>query len=80
MPENIDAVRELILQDSHVTYREVESSLGISSTSIHSILHEHLAVKKNLTNAQKEVCVNWCKKMLEKYDDGASKDICKSHR
>ena len=40
-----------------------EASLGISATSIHSILHEHLAVKKicfrwlphNLTNAQKRL-------------------------
>ena len=38
--ENIDAVRRLIMQDRHVTYREIKASLGISSTSIHSILHE----------------------------------------
>ena len=44
-PENIDAVRELIMQDRHVTYREIEAFLGISSTNIHSILHEHLALK-----------------------------------
>ena len=41
--ENIDAVRELIMQDRHVTYREIEASLDISATSIHSILHEQLA-------------------------------------
>ena len=44
--ENFDAVRELIMQDRFETCREIEASLGISSTSIHSILHEHLAVKK----------------------------------
>ena len=38
--ENIDAARELILQDRHVTYCEIEASLGISFTTIHSILHE----------------------------------------
>ena len=61
VPENIAAVHELIMQDRHVTYLEIKASLGISSTSILSILHEHLAVKKicsswiphNLTNAQK---------------------------
>ena len=42
--DNIDAVRELIMQDRHVTYREIEASLGISSTNIHSILHKNLAV------------------------------------
>ena len=42
VPETIDAMRQLILQDRHVTYREIETTLGISGTSIHSILHEHL--------------------------------------
>ena len=73
VPENIDAVRELIMQDRHVTYREIEASLGISSTSIHSILHGHLAVKKvcsrwiphNLTVAQKKARVDWCKEILK---------------
>ena len=58
-------------------------SLAISSTSMHSILHEHLAAKKifsrwvphNLTNAQKSVRVDWCKEMLEKYDRDALKDV-----
>ena len=35
VPENIDAVREVIMQHRHVTYREIEPSLGISFTSIH---------------------------------------------
>ena len=44
--ENIDAMRKLLMQDRHVTYRELEASLGISATSLHSILHESLAVKR----------------------------------
>lgn len=51
VPENIDDVREMILEDRHVTYHEIESSLGISATRVHSILHEHLAVKK--------LCLRW---------------------
>lgn len=31
--ENIDAVRDLIMQDHHVTYHEFETSLGISGTT-----------------------------------------------
>ena len=54
---------ELIMQDRHLTYREKEASLSVSCTSIHSLLHEHLAVKKicsrwipcNLAIAQKKV-------------------------
>ena len=47
----IDAVCQLILQDRHVTYREIETTLGISGTSIHSILREHLTVKT--------ICSRW---------------------
>ena len=54
VPETIDAVRQLILQDHHVTYREIETTLGISGTSIHSILHEHLT-PHNLSIAQKKI-------------------------
>ena len=32
IPESIDAVRQLILQDCHVTYREIETTLGISGS------------------------------------------------
>ena len=41
VPETIDSVRWLILQDRHVTYPEIKSTLGISGTSIHSILQDH---------------------------------------
>ena len=49
--ETIDAMSQLILQDRHVTYCEIETTLGISGTSIHSILHKHLTVKK--------ICSHW---------------------
>ncbi|GFT77831.1 hypothetical protein NPIL_505341 [Nephila pilipes] len=83
VPEKINAVRELIKQDRHVTHREIEASLDISMTSINKILHEHLSVKKicsrwiphNLTNAQKKARVDWCKEMLEKYIQGTSKAV-----
>ena len=50
------------MQDRHVTYCEIEATLGISLTSIYKILHEHLAVKNicsrwiphNLTETQKD--------------------------
>ena len=73
------------MQDRHMTYREIEASLGISPNSIHSILHEHLAIKKvcsrwiphNLIIAQKKARVDWCKEMLKKYDRGGPKDVYK---
>ncbi|CAH2007900.1 unnamed protein product [Acanthoscelides obtectus] len=44
--ENVDAMRKLMIEDRHVTYREIEASLRISKTSIQKILHEELEVRK----------------------------------
>ena len=39
------------MQDRHVTYCEIETTLSISSTSIYKLLRENLAVKK--------ICSHW---------------------
>ncbi|CAH1961450.1 unnamed protein product [Acanthoscelides obtectus] len=44
--ENVDTVRKLIIEDRHVTYREIEASLKISKTSIQKNLHEELGIRK----------------------------------
>ena len=83
VPETIDAVRQLILQGRHVSYREIETTLGISGTKINSILNEHLTVKKvrlfwiphNLSIAQKMAHADWSKEMLQKYNHSASKHV-----
>ena len=66
--------------DRHVTYREIETTLGMCGTSIHSILHEHLTLKKifalNLTQYVKKInqsewqkCFdNWFKRMQKCMD------------
>ena len=84
--QTIGAVRQLILQDRHVTYREIEATVGIGGASIHSILHEHLTDKKicsrwiphNLSIAQKIAPVDWSKEMLQKYDLISPKNGIKS--
>ena len=43
---NVDAVREMIEGDWHITYREIQASLGIDMKAIHTILHDHLSVWK----------------------------------
>ena len=56
---------------------------GINGTSMHSILHEHLTVRKtfsrwnlhNLSIAQKKARVDWSKEMLQIYDRSASKHV-----
>ena len=57
--ETVDAVRQMILQDRHVTYREIEITLGISGTSIDSIL---LDSQKNLFALDPTQFVNRSKK------------------
>ena len=44
--ETIDVMRQQILQDRYVTYREIKVTLGITGTSIRSILHEYLTIEK----------------------------------
>ncbi|CAH1990907.1 unnamed protein product [Acanthoscelides obtectus] len=63
--ENVDAVRKLIIEDRHVTYREIEASLKISKTSIQKILHEELGVRK-LVSRWIPHLVNWCQKTLDR--------------
>ena len=64
VPETIDAVRQLILQDHYVTYREFETTLGISGTTIHSILHEHMTVKKKFIRVGSHTICQSLKKRL----------------
>ena len=76
-------MRQLILQDRHETYLEIETVLGMSGTSIHSIFHDDFTVKKiclhwmphNLSIAPKKARVDWWKEMLQRYDRGASKHM-----
>ena len=57
-PENINAVQKMIMQDRHVTYCEIEATLGSSSISIYKILLEHLTMKK--------ICSRWILHNLQK--------------
>ncbi|CAH1998188.1 unnamed protein product [Acanthoscelides obtectus] len=62
--KNVDALRKVIIEDRHVTYREIETSLTISKTSIQKNLHEELG----------QPGVNWCQKTLDRFNSGNSKN------
>ena len=49
--QTIDAVQKIIEDDSHSTYQQIEAILGISSTTINSIVHDYLNLRK--------VCGGW---------------------
>ena len=49
--QTIDAVRKRFEDDPHSTYQQIEAILGISSTSINSIIHNYLNLR--------QVCGGW---------------------
>ena len=65
---NVDAVREMIERDRHITYREIQAFLGIDMKVIHTILHDHLSVlcsrwiSHNLTELKNRLVLNGAKK------------------
>ncbi len=73
----------LVNIDSDITYQEIEDILQIGSGATQSILHDYLGLEKVtcrwvshfLTEAQKQDRVDYCLKMLEKFDDGRSKRV-----
>ena len=44
--QTIDIVRKIIEDDPHSTYQQIEAIVGISSTAIHSIIHDYLNLRK----------------------------------
>lgn len=81
--ENVDVVRRMINEDRHVTYREIQECLGIGMSQIQIILKEELGVRKLfsrwiphlLSDEQKIVRVNWCRKTLKKFNKGRSNAV-----
>jgi len=69
--ENIDRVRSLMLSDRRLTVRMIAEELGLGKSSIHTILMDHLEMKRVCTKIvaklltpeqklqQKECCVDW---------------------
>lgn len=81
--ENVDQVLELVMQDSRITYAQLEHETGLSSGTINVILHKELRLRKlcarwiphSLTLAQKLSRVDFCKSMLKRFVDGTSRAV-----
>ena len=79
----IDAVRLMIDDDPHVTYQQIDFSLGINSPAIYSILHDHLKLRKvcarwvkhSLTNDQKRLRIQFCRQSLKRFEQGRSRRV-----
>ncbi|GAB1597971.1 serine-rich adhesin for platelets-like isoform X6 [Argonauta hians] len=82
-PQNIEAVKLILKEDSRVTYKELESVLNIGSESVRSILHDFLYVRKLnmcwvpqiLNEEQKLARMEWCEFMLKKFQNGVDETV-----
>jgi len=78
LPVNIDRVRDLIVEDTFFTYDEIEVLTSFSRGTIHTIIHEHLKLRKitsrwvphDLTQKNKDDRVRICKENLAKFENG----------
>ena len=79
-PENVSRVESLNKKDPKMTYTEIQDIKKISSGSLTGILHDCLGITKrcarwvphNLGEEQKRGRVDWCTRMLRKFDGGMS--------
>lgn len=75
---NIERIRELIENDPHITYDEIEAETSINQFSIHEIIHGTLKLKKivsrwvphELTPKNRQDRLQICRENLAIYRDG----------
>jgi Transposase (partial DDE domain) len=81
--EMIDAVRAIIEGDPHSTYQQMETTLGISPSSVNSIIQDHLHLRKVrtrwvphcLTDDQKSLRIESCHQTLKRFEGGRSRRV-----
>ena len=54
--ENVDKVHQLVLENRKISIEYIVQETGLSTGTVHTILHEHLSMSK--------VCARWVPKML----------------
>lgn len=81
--ENVEAIRGILSVDSRVTIEYLSDQLGISTGSVHNILHDKLKMRRIsarwvphlLSQDQKNRRVTWCEEMLFRYQHGESRQL-----
>lgn len=76
-------MRKILDEDQRVTYEQIEETLHLHAPAIHSILRDHLKVKKlcclwvphSLTEEQMTHRVTWCQNILKLFDKEQSKFV-----
>lgn len=85
IPDNVSAIRKMLMDDNRCTYQMIQKELNIGSAAIHKIIHEELHMKKvvsrwvphNLTEHQKQERVRISKETLKLLNDGGHRIISK---
>ena len=75
--KNIKAVEKLVVEDRQITIQEIAQMLGISSSIVHGILHDHLHMSKVystwvpdlLTPLQRHKRVEASEELLARYEE-----------
>jgi histone-lysine N-methyltransferase SETMAR len=78
LPDNIETIHNLIEDDLYITYDIIEAKTSISRGTIHTIIHDHLKLRKitsrwvphELTQENKDNRVRICKENLAKFESG----------
>ena len=76
-------MRGFLEEKNRVTLKEMADELNLTTKAIHKILHRDLGFSKKparwvprlLTEDQKQVRVDWCKKFLEMFSNGHSAEF-----
>ncbi len=76
--DNIELLRQLIEEDPHSTYNQIEAETGLSQPVIYRILHESLKLRKivsrwvphEVTAANRKERVNACRENLAMFNEG----------
>ena len=77
-PDNIEQVRLIIDDDSHITIEEIQEQTGLTYGTIHRIIKDQLQLTKitarylpkELTDFQRNERVRICRENLTKFKDG----------
>lgn len=83
--KNVEKVREMVRDDPHVSYQQIQKVLKIGAYTVSKILHDELRMKKvvcrwvphSLTQFQKEERVRISRQTLKMLNDGGSSLISK---
>jgi [histone H3]-lysine36 N-dimethyltransferase SETMAR len=81
--ENINAIKDVIKNNRRITVKKIEQELEIPTTTVHTILHSSLQLKKvcsrwiphELTLEQKLQRIEFCQQFLEKFKNPQSKSL-----